>query len=62
MIVRSSPQVAAEYGVVVAQDAARSLDALFRDAKDFLGDNPLMVVALVVLAVFFFAATRPRVR
>jgi len=62
MIVRSSTQVAAEYGVVVAQDAVRSLDALVRDAADFLGDNPLMVVALVVLAVFFFAATRPRVR
>jgi hypothetical protein len=62
MIILASSQVAAEYGVVVAQDAVRSLDALFRDGKDFLGDNPLMVVALVVLAVFFFAATRPKVR
>lgn len=59
MIMISSPQVAAEYVGVTAYDAARSLSALARDAKDFAGDNPLLIVALVALAIFFFVATKP---
>lgn len=59
MIVRSTTQVAAEYVGVTGHGPARTLTALARDAKDFVGDNPLVVVALVALAIVFFYLTRP---
>lgn len=59
MVMLVSPQVAAEYGVVTAQDLAQRINALARDTKDFVGDNPLVIVGLVALAIFFFVMTRP---
>ena len=52
-------QTAAEYMGASGHGAARTLTAFARDARDFVGDNPLVVVALVALAIVFFYLTRP---
>lgn len=62
VILYASTQAAAEYGGATASGALRTLTILARDARDFIGDNPAMVVAVVCLGVFFFWMTRPRVR
>jgi hypothetical protein len=52
-------QTAAEYMGASGHGVARTLTAFARDAQDFVGDNPLVVVALVALAIVFFYLTRP---
>jgi hypothetical protein len=62
VILHASAQAAAEYGGVTASGAFRTLSAVADDAQDFVADNPMMVLAVVVLGVLFFWMTRPRVR
>jgi hypothetical protein len=62
VILYASAQAAAEYGGATASGAFRTLSAVADDARDFVGDNPMMVLAVVALGVLFFWMTRPRVR
>lgn len=62
MIVGSSTQAAVEYMGVAGRNVSRTLAGFARDALDFIQDHPLLLVALVVLAIVFFQVTRPRTR
>ncbi|NNF29521.1 MAG: hypothetical protein HKN73_20010 [Gemmatimonadetes bacterium] len=62
MSLTASTQGAAEYVAVSGSSAIRTVSAFARDVRDFAADNPMLVLALVALAVFFFWMTRPRMR
>jgi hypothetical protein len=53
-------QAAAEYIAVSSQGFMETLAVLSRDTEEFLRDNPVVIVWVVALAVFFFYLTRPR--
>lgn len=46
---------------VTGHRAGEALSAFLRDAGDFVEDNLLLLVVLVVLAIIVFHVTRPRV-
>jgi hypothetical protein len=58
----TTEQAAAEYVAVSGQSFMKMFTAVAGDAQDFVSDNPIVLVFVVVLAVFFFTATRPRAR
>ena len=55
-------QSLAEYAALSGQSFLQTASAAARDTRDYLLDNPFLLVLLAALAVVFFAATRPRVR
>ena len=53
-------QTAAEYVALSGQSFMQTVSAAARDAQDFVLDNPFLMGFGVVLAIVFFAVTRPR--
>jgi hypothetical protein len=61
MILLTLTQAAVESVPITGHRAAHAVSTFVRNALGFAQDNPLLLVALVVLALFVFRVTRPRV-
>lgn len=62
MIHYASTQAAAEYVTVSGAGALRTLSNFAREARHFIGDHPIVLVAAASFTILFFWMTRPKTR